>query len=103
MSVTLRLSAITSIANAIATLKEEINNNEGFNLTLKRVVDDLTDSMLDIVQSVYDIQETNEERDGIIRFANKKLRSSTLNNHKFSLLDDKVFLEDLEASKNFQK
>ncbi len=103
MSVTLRLSAITSIANAIDTLKEEINNCERNSSTLRRVVDDLTDSMLDIVQSVYDIQETNEERDGIVRFANKKLRSSTLSDHKFSLLDDKVFLEDLEASKNFQK
>ena len=89
MNIFLRLSAVTKIAETINHLEVDIFEERGSD---GKILQKLRDTIFEIIQKIYDQQETQEERDEVVKQATKAIKDAGWVKFKYNIIRDKFYL-----------
>ena len=83
MNVSIRLLAVTHLAQAMRLLENDGTGNS---------VLPIRSCILDLVQRIYDHVETQEEREEIVKSATQAIKSAGWTKYKFSVVNDRFYI-----------
>lgn len=89
MNVSIRLLAVTRIATSINCLEKDNESEIGSD---DKIIQHLRDAMHEIIQSIYDKLETQEERDEYVKSATQAIKSAGWHKFKYSVVKDRFYI-----------